>query len=478
MRVAIWPWIANHRCTGSEAVVFKRRRSCAISVSLLVFFGTGSPALGQASRTALRPPSQPAAYRQLAKITALDGVDGDQFGFCTALAGKILFASAPFATIGGNAGQGAIYVYLEPASGWSSTSSYVAKLTASDGQVDDNLGGGAIAVSTDGNTIVAGACGQNHPCVNGTGKAYVFVKPSGGWTDMTETAQLFASDALTANGFGQSVGISSDTVVIGAPIANIGGSIQQGAAYVYVKPAGGWTSMTETAKLTASDGKGNDIFGEVSAGAAGSVIFVGAPNAIVNRAHAGAGYIYVRPSGGWKTTSTFAAKLTSTDGATGDGLGVCQSGSSCISSDGNTVLAGAPQWNGLQIYGPGKAYVFVKPASGWTSMTETAKLTAGDELFGDAFGWSVAINNTGIAVIGSVRANALTGKGYIYSKPLTGWTTTSQFRAELTGSDSGGDDWFGYSVALSGTNSVVGARANPWSLTTHYGPGATYIFGQ
>ena len=89
MRVAIWPWIANHRCTGSEAVVFKRRRSCAISVSLLVFFGTGSPALGQASRTALRPPSQPAAYRQLAKITALDGVDGDQFGFCTALAGKI-----------------------------------------------------------------------------------------------------------------------------------------------------------------------------------------------------------------------------------------------------------------------------------------------------------------------------------------------------------------------------------------------------
>jgi FG-GAP repeat len=456
--------------------MFRRCSSCAIGISLLLSFGMGSRAAGQASRTALGPP-QPAVYTQLAKITALGAVDGDQFGFTTALAGKTLFASAPFSTIGGNAGQGAVYVYLEPVGGWSSTSAYVAKLTASDGQVDDNFGGGAIAVSADGNTLVVGACGQNHPCVNGTGKAYVFVKPAAGWTDMTETARLSASDALVANGFGQSVGISANTVVVGAPIANVGGQIQQGAAYVYVKPAAGWTDMTETARLTSSDGRENDIFGEVSAGAAGSIIFVGAPNAIVNGARAGAGYIFVRPVGGWHTTSTFAAKLTSTDGASGDGLGVCQSGSSCISSDGNTVLAGAPQWNGLQIFGSGKAYIFVKPASGWRNMTETAKLTAGDESYGDAFGWSVAINN-GIAVIGAVRANAIAGKAYIYSKPRTGWKTTSQFNTELTGADTGHNDWFGYSVALSGTTSVSGARAAPWSSTTGYGPGAAYIFGQ
>jgi hypothetical protein len=141
------------------------------------------------------------------------------------------------------------------------------------------------------------------------------------------------------------------------------------------------------------------------------------------------------------------------------------------------VLAGAPQWNGLQIFGAGKAYVFVKPAAGWTNMTETAKLTARDENYGDAFGWSVAINNNGTAVIGAVRANALMGKAYIYSKPLTGWKTTSQFRAGMTGSDTGPNDWFGYSVALSGATSVMGARANPSSPTKGYGPGATYIFG-
>jgi hypothetical protein len=405
-------------------------------------------------------------------------VDGDQFGFATALAGRVLFASAPFATIGGNAGQGAIYVYLEPASGWTSTSAYAAKLTASDGHAGDNFGGGAIAVSADGTTLVVGACDQNQPCVNGTGKAYVFVKPATGWTDMTETARLSASDVGTANGFGQSVGISADTVVIGAPIANVAGKFQQGAAYVYVKPAAGWASMTETAKLTASDGKGNDIFGEVSAAAAGAMIFVGAPNAAVNGVHAGAAYIFVRPPSGWRTTSTFAAKLTSTDGASGDGLGVCQSGSVCISSDGNTVLAGAPQWNGLQSFGAGKAYVYVKPPSGWTSMTQTAELTASNGAFADAFGWSVAINNSGTVVIGAARVNANGGRAYIYSKPRTGWKTTSQYTAELTGSDTASNDWFGYSVALSGSAPVVGARANPWSSTTGYGPGAAYIFGQ
>ncbi len=456
----------------------RRRIIYAVGFCLLLFSCTNSPALGQTSPTAIEQHWQPAGYSQLAKITASDSVNADQFGFAEELAGNTLFVAAPFNTpAGGNRGQGAIYVYLKPAGGWSSTSTYVAKLTASDGEADDNLGGGALAASSDGNTIVAGACGQNHPCKNSTGKAYVFVKPKTGWADMTETAQLYASDISIANGFGQSVGMSGDTVVVGAPIANIGSNLQQGAAYVYVKPTGGWTSMTEAAKLTASDGKGNDIFGEVSAGGGGAVIFVGAPNAVINKAHVGAGYIYVRPSGGWQTTSTFTAKLTSTDGANGDGLGVCQSGSACISSDGNTVLAGAPQWNGLQIFGSGKAYIFVKPTSGWANMTQTAELTASDELYGDAFGWSVAIDSS-MAVLGSVRANGLQGKAYIYSKPSTGWQTTAQFRAEFSGSDSGLGDWFGYSVALSGTTSVVGARANRWVSGTGYGPGAAYVFGQ
>ena len=34
-----------------------------------------------------------------------------------------------------------------------------------------------------------------------------------------------------------------------------------GSAYVFVKPSDGWATATETAKLTASDGAGDDNFG-------------------------------------------------------------------------------------------------------------------------------------------------------------------------------------------------------------------------
>jgi hypothetical protein len=56
---------------------------------------------------------------------------------------------------------------------------------------------------------------------------------------------------------------------------NIGDNIDQGSAYVFVKPAGGWANMTETAKLTASDGAANDFFGN-SVAISGDTVVVGA----------------------------------------------------------------------------------------------------------------------------------------------------------------------------------------------------------
>jgi hypothetical protein len=112
-----------------------------------------------------------------------------------------------------------------------------AKLTASDGASSDEFG---YAVAISGNTAVVGA--ENH---NGDqGVTYVFVKPAGGWASMTETAELTASDGLSGDFFGSSVAIDGDTVVVGAPSHPNGGSGNsgRGAAYVFVKPAGGWMS--------------------------------------------------------------------------------------------------------------------------------------------------------------------------------------------------------------------------------------------
>ena len=64
--------------------------------------------------------------------------------------------------------------------------------------------------------------------------------------------------------------MDGDTLVVGAPYKASG----QGAAYVYTRTAG--ETWTQTAKLVASDGVGNDAFG-YSVAIDGDVIVVGAP---------------------------------------------------------------------------------------------------------------------------------------------------------------------------------------------------------
>src|SRR5579863_4019033 len=106
----------------------------------------------------------------------------------------------------------------------------LAELTASDGATLDSLGS-SVAIS--GNTIVAGALGNN----SNTGAVYVFVEPTTGWTNMTQTAKLTASDGQSRDDLGWSVAISGNVVAAGAP----GGAT--GAVYVFVEPAGGWVDM-------------------------------------------------------------------------------------------------------------------------------------------------------------------------------------------------------------------------------------------
>ena len=124
------------------------------------------------------------------------------------------------------------------------------KLTASSPNSSDYFG---YSVSVSGNTAVIGTYLDDDAAVD-AGCAYVFVKEGGIWS---QKAKLTASDAVNNHWFGYSVSISGDAIVVGSYRDN--GDI--GAAYVYEKPMLGWTNMTETAKLTASDGAGSDKLG-------------------------------------------------------------------------------------------------------------------------------------------------------------------------------------------------------------------------
>ena len=93
---------------------------------------------------------------------------------------------------------------------------------------------------------------------------------------MTETAQLTASDGAADDDFGISVSISDNTVVVGARRHDTNGNTNQGKAYVFERPTNGWSDMTETAQFTASDGARSDRLG-ISVSISGNTVMVSAP---------------------------------------------------------------------------------------------------------------------------------------------------------------------------------------------------------
>ena len=157
------------------------------------------------------------------------------------------------------------YVFVKSRFGWEcpvvGCHDYVAKLVSSANFQFEDFGLSA-AISADGNTIVIGANNAN----TFQGAAYVFVKPATGWgssTPLIETTKLEAGNPVTGQQLGYSVAISGDgsTVVVGGMSP---GFSSQGAAYVFSKPLNGWggfNPITESAKLTASDGTDSDLFG-------------------------------------------------------------------------------------------------------------------------------------------------------------------------------------------------------------------------
>jgi parallel beta-helix repeat protein len=348
---------------------------------------------------------------EIAKLTASDGSANDQFGHSVSISGDTIVVGA----LGDDSSRGAAYVFVKPGVSWTNATE-TAKLTASDRAATDLLGA-SVAIS--GDTVVAGAPLVTDTN-NIQGAAYVFVKAIAGWTSTTQTAKLVASDPGGNDQLGFSVGISGDTVVAGAhnDTVNFG---NQGSAYVFVKPLGGWpsaTPRTETAKLTASDGATNDFFGE-SVAISGDTVVVGAPvDDIGTNADQGSAYVFVKPLSGWAgtqppQTQNETAKLTTTDAGSDALFG------QSVAIFGDTIVAGAPLRADLNTQ-QGSAYVFVKQLSGWASTTtETEKLTASDGAASDQFGYSVGISGNTVVVgarFDTVSTN-VEGSAYIFAPP-------------------------------------------------------------
>jgi IPT/TIG domain/FG-GAP repeat len=295
-----------------------------------------------------------------ATLTASDACPGDGLGWSVGISGSTVVVGAPWGPTVADENepgyppvpeQGEVYEYTMPSGGWKSMHQ-TAELTANNPSGYDVHLGWSVAVS--GGTIVAGDPEQGVGSHGDAGAAYVFVKPAGEWTSTHQTAELTASDPDPGNDeLAYSVAVSGNTIVAGAPLHKVGAN-KQGAAYVFVMPAGGWTDKTQNAELTASDGQEPDEFGG-SVAVSGTTVVVGARQHLVSEyADQGAAYVFSEPSGGWSGSQTQAQELTASDGKTDDGLG------DSIAISGNMIIAGAPRHvvAGEEPHEKGAAYVF------------------------------------------------------------------------------------------------------------------------
>ncbi|MGO9111032.1 MAG: putative Ig domain-containing protein [Thermoguttaceae bacterium] len=402
-----------------------------------------------------------------AKLTASDGAPDEGFGQSVAVSGNTIVVGAPYITVDSNIVQGAAYVFSDSGAGWVQ----VAKLTASDSVPGDNFGW---SVSISGNTVVVGAPGTTVGYGSlYQGAAYVFTEPGTGWANMTQTAKLTASDGTAQDYFGWSVSISGNSAVVGAENETVGGNYGQGAAYVFTDHGSRWTNMTQTAKLTTSDGTKFDGFG-ASVSISGETIVVGY---FMHGSGQVAADVFTEPSFGWANMTQTAELNVSNVFAAGGTFGP-------VSISGNTVVVGAyalpPVTPGADDAVPAAmqgaagtncepgAYIFVEPVSGWADMTQTAKLNTSDDAANEYLGWSVSISGKTVVVGASdwfMNGNFGPGAAYVFTEPASGWTNMTQ-TAKLTASDG---ERLGTSVVISG-NTVVVEGGNT-------DQGAVYVFG-
>jgi len=237
------------------------------------------------------------SWLEVTKLQPTPEADGN-FGTSVAISGDRAIIGA---IAEGSDDQGAAYLFERDGGGsWLE----VAKLLASDREVDDRFG---VSVSISGDLAIVGAIfggTDGLPVSDEEGAAYLFERDgSGTWR---EVAKIQASDKKIHDYFGESVAISEDRVIVGAPGENTGGD-DTGAVYFFERAGSG--SWVEVAKVQASDKEAEDKFGG-SVAISGKRAIVGAPGEDTGGNFTGAAYIFERAGSG---TWVEVAKIQASD---------------------------------------------------------------------------------------------------------------------------------------------------------------------
>jgi hypothetical protein len=322
-------------------------------------------------------------------------------------------------------------------------------------QPDDPVSGAFFGISTaiDGQTAAVGSMS------NGPGAVYVYTRSGGAWPQQ----QKLVPDA-TGGVMGNSVGISGDTIVAGAPWESTKAP-NAGAAYVFVRSG---TTWTQQAKVFPSDPQQGGYFG-MTAAIDGDTFVVGEPYASASAPNdqAGIAYVFVRTGTAW----TEQARLVMNDPAFEDGFG------SAVAVSGDTVIVGAQAKDDLGP-GSGAAYVFTRSGTTWTFQQ---KLLASDGAAGDIFGMRLALKGDTAAISAWVHYGVAPASGQVYVFKRSGGTWSEH--QKLQPRDAADHLRFGTAVAMTADRIAIGANgyaspgANAGAMYVYERQGDTWVEG-
>lgn len=301
------------------------------------------------------------------------------------------------------------------------------------------------SLAIEGNTIVVGTVTQD---ANGTnsGAAYVYrITPNGAVSEL----KLLPSRIDEGDQFGGSVAIDNGIIVIGARYARASlSSGDTGIAFVYTPDGnGGYTEQVLSAPDVAAGGQfGIAVAIDDHQIAVAASTFQQAGEAI---------YIFEADA-----TGTFVQtnKITDLTVADTDFWGTS------IALDDGVVYAGA--WNDANSNGTGAGSVFMYTPDG-SGGYDQSLLIASDGAASDNFGFDVAAEN-GTVIVGARDHNSLAGAVYIYEPGASGFTED-----KLLPNTGQTTETFGTNIAIDNGIIVVGDANRDGAATSS---GGTDIF--
>ncbi len=352
---------------------------------------------------------------------------------------------------------------------------------ASDRAANDNFG---FSVAVDGDYAIVGAYQEDEDTlgeatISNAGSAYVFQNVGGTWS---QVQKIVASDRNNGDNFGYSVAISGNFIIVGAyhEDENATGSetmSNSGSAYIFENVDGEWT---EIQKIVASDRYTDDFFG-ASVSISGDYAIVGAhqedENATGDQTLSNSGSAYLFKNN--SGTWTEVQKIVASDRGDVDYFGYS------VSISGDYAIVGAyledeNAAGSATLSNPGSAYIFKNNAGTWSQIK---KLVASDRADEDFFGFSVAISGD-YAIVGAYQEDENTGgtdtKANAGAAYIFGNNSDTWTQVQkIVAFDRGVGDQYGYSVSISGDYAVVGSSLEDEDENgnnNYFNAGSAYIY--